>query len=48
MVKDWWRRAVIYQIYPPSFMDSNGGGIGDLPGITASRASRFGETLHAP
>ncbi|MEZ5535157.1 MAG: alpha-amylase family glycosyl hydrolase [Thiolinea sp.] len=32
---DWWRRAVIYQIYPRSYMDSNGDGIGDLPGIVS-------------
>src|SRR3984957_19607013 len=33
--KDWWRNAVIYEIYPRSFQDSNGDGIGDLNGITS-------------
>lgn len=33
--EQWWRRAVIYQIYPRSFKDSTGSGIGDLAGITA-------------
>ena len=33
MKKHWWHRATIYQIYPKSFMDSNGDGVGDLQGI---------------
>ena len=33
--RDWWRRAVFYQIYPRSFMDIDGDGIGDLKGITS-------------
>ncbi len=32
--QDWWKNAVIYEIYPRSFQDSNGDGIGDLNGIT--------------
>ena len=33
-LQDWWKNAVIYEIYPRSFQDSNGDGIGDLNGIT--------------
>ena len=33
-MREWWRDAVIYQIYPRSFQDDNGDGIGDLRGIT--------------
>jgi alpha-glucosidase len=39
---EWWRTAVIYQIYPRSFADGNGDGMGDLPGVT-SRLHKLAE-----
>ena len=33
MKNNWWKESVVYQIYPQSFMDSNGDGIGDFNGI---------------
>ena len=33
MMKEWWRKATVYQIYPKSFNDTTGNGIGDIKGI---------------
>ncbi|WP_308798653.1 glycoside hydrolase family 13 protein [Agromyces silvae] len=38
MASEWWRTAVIYQIYPRSFADANGDGMGDLAGVTSRLA----------
>lgn len=34
-MQDWWRGAVVYEVYPRSFRDTDGDGVGDLPGVTA-------------
>ena len=40
---DWWRGAVIYQIYPRSFCDSNGDGVGDLKGVIEKLEAEVGK-----
>ena len=43
-MSDWWREAVFYQVYPRSFQDANGDGVGDLAGI-CGRLDYLAETL---
>ena len=46
--RSWWQDGVVYQIYPRSFADTNGDGIGDLRGIIrASRPPRSGSASTA-
>jgi alpha-glucosidase len=47
MTGQWWRDAVIYQVYPRSFADSDGDGVGDLPGVL-SRLPYLKELVRAP
>ena len=46
MVKKWWNEKVAYQIYPKSFYDTNGDGIGDLRGVIEKQP--FHSTISLP
>ena len=51
MKRKWWHDKVVYQIYPKSFYDSNGDGIGDIPGILRNWeqiSSGFPQSINLP
>ncbi|MFP9220061.1 hypothetical protein, partial [Enterococcus faecalis] len=46
LMSEWWKEAVVYQIYPRSFYDANGDGFGDLQGVTVYFGGSLGEACH--
>jgi hypothetical protein len=46
--RKWWKETTVYQIYPASFKDSNGDGIGDLQGMDITAFPSYSPHLNAP